>query len=204
MRKSKLDAHTAWITNELLNGTSIMEIRDGLATMDCDVKHETVRKWIKSRKLVKFVAHKRGRPKSKSDVSFCILAKVPTEDEKKEPLPACLMLFSVFVRSNDDGTCAAEALAQIGIVVDPKVPKREWILPAARLKALKDLELCLLAYLVSDMQVPPVEAHYPVLAEWFSELIGITGRLKTAIAVGGSIRVGSLLEANTPSEDRNF
>jgi hypothetical protein len=185
VKKSKLDEHCAWIAKQLAGSASFQEIRDGLAKKGCDVKHETVRKWIKLNKPVKYKGHKRGRRKS---VITSLLTILP-DDPKDLKIPLLFELApQLFVHSTplafDAKTkVAMDILQNAGIQVDQTLHPRDWLLPAQALSKLADLELCLLAYLLSELSGPRSRATTVEHQDWSTQLMLLASRLKAKIKV---------------------
>jgi hypothetical protein len=186
VKKSRLDEHRAWIAKQLAGNASFQEIRDGLAKKGCDVKHETVRKWIKLNKPVKYKGHKRGRRKS---VITSLLTIFP-DDPKDLKIPLLFELApKIFAHSSASAfdaktKVAIDLLHNAGIPVDETCHPRDWLLPAKALSKLTDLELCLLTYLLSDLSGPRSRETTAEQQDRLLQLLLLASRLKAKIRGG--------------------
>lgn len=73
---------------------------------------------------------------------------------------------------------------QLGIPYDENLPRNQWTIPAKLVANLSDLEYCLLAYLVSDLQPPPLGGITQDFEEWVEKIMGGACRLKAAVSQG--------------------
>lgn len=203
MKKSKLDPHADWIAMQLRNGANIQEVRDLLASKKrCSVKHETLRKWISSRKPVGYTGRKPGRPKSSAAVGFKFL---DASADKGLPLFVTRFFPSAAPKPASPhlaaGGLALLILERLGLQIDENIPKYQWTLKPKDLQSMTDLEILMLAYILSDLDVPPLPAtaadmtakNTKAFERWWFPLVRIAMRLKAAIASQDEILVGSLL-----------
>ena len=79
---------------------------------------------------------------------------------------------------------AGEVFERAGVLIDQSLPAGQWILPAAELAYLSDLELTLIAYLLSDLPGPPNRGTGIGYKIWLHELLRVADRLKAKIMAG--------------------
>lgn len=206
MKKSKLDPHAEWITTQLRKGSTIQKVRDLLdSKKGCSVEHETLRKWIQSRKPVGYTGRQRGRPKSEAAVSFSFLGP----DHK--PIPLFVTRFFSWPRDRsilpqlDLDAWGHLILNDLGIHVDENIPKHQWVFQSKALRSMADLEILMLAYILSDLGVPPLPAtpkdvNTKPFERWWFPLLQTANRLKEAISTKDEILVGSLFTPDSGPE----
>ena len=84
---------------------------------------------------------------------------------------------------------AAEAfLRSAGIVTDASIPPWRWILPAKSLAGVSDVELLLLAYLLSDRPEPPARGTTATQRSWLVALMRDASKMRAKIKKGLNFR----------------
>ena len=192
MRTSALEPHTAWITKQLQNGASIQQIRDRLAAeKGCDLHHESVRKWIKSRKLIKYEGRKRGRRKTVFPAILSFLPENSADLEIPQLLELAPKILSGSLNSVLDAksTVAIDLLDGVGIHVDQTIPPHAWPLSARTLSRLSDLDVFLLAYLLSDIASPPTRGTSEEYRSWLRQVLLLACQIKTKIKDGADFTI---------------
>ena len=199
MRTSALEPHTAWITKLLQNGATIQQIRDRLAAdKGCDLHHESVRKWIKSRKLLKHDGRKRGRSKTVFPGLLSFLPDNPADLEIPKLLELAPKILSGSLHSVLDAkfTVAFDLFEGVGIQVDQTIPPHDWHLSARTLSKLSDLDIFLLAYLLSDIARPPVRDTAEVYRSWLFQVMRLACKIKSKIKDGIDFTVSGISGAH--------
>ena len=87
---------------------------------------------------------------------------------------------------------AGEVFERAGVQIDQSVAPGQWILPAAKLAILSDLELTLIAYLLSDLPGPPNHGTGIEYKNWLHELLRVAARLKAKIEAGENFTFAEL------------
>ena len=85
-----------------------------------------------------------------------------------------------------------EVLEMAGVQIDLSVGPGQWILPAAKLAIFSDLELTLIAYLLSDLPGPPNQGTSNEYKNWLHELLEVAARLKAKIMAGVDFTFGEI------------
>ena len=73
------------------------------------------------------------------------------------------------------------ALAEVGVLSTPLTPLSYWSVAPESLATLSDLEICLLAYISSDLPPPPLEKSNDEYGAWLKELIIRACKLRAEI-----------------------
>ncbi len=127
-----------------------------------------------------------GHPKGNHSI-LKFLPDYPYDDVTQSSLIASAL--GLFAGSKETRlTCrfraAGEVFERAGVQIDQSVVPGQWILPAADLAFLSDLELTLIAYLLSDLPGPPNHGSITEYKNWLHELLKAAARLKAKIKVG--------------------
>lgn len=87
---------------------------------------------------------------------------------------------------------AGEVFEMAGAQIDQSVAPGQWILPAAEMAFLSDLELTLIAFLLSDLPGLPNRGTGTEYKIWLHELLEVAARLKAKIEAGENFTFAEL------------
>lgn len=197
-RKSKLDDHAALIRELLQKGANVTEIWEELNPNHLSVSRERVRKWIAAHPEKGVVMKGRGRPKATSSELFRFLPDDPCSGQPPFRAPLFFLpLLDIFTSSEEIRTeVTKRAFGTMGLPFDENISRSDWAIPAHLLAKGTDLEITLVAYLLSDLPSPPLGGITQNFDTWMDQLIGGASRLKAAIRRGGEFRGLELFPAD--------
>ncbi len=184
MPKSRLDPHAELILDLLVKEADNGEILDILLAKSVDTSQEGVRTWINRNADPKLLKDRgKGRKRKPKHARFSFIPDHRDPMDMPAFLEAALSLFSGSRSSRlNDRVKAAEAfVSSARIKVDPTIPPWQWILPAKSLAALADVELLLLAYLLSDRTEPPSRGTTSAYQSWLVDLMRDAAKLRAKI-----------------------
>ncbi|MDP3850684.1 MAG: hypothetical protein Q8Q59_09290 [Luteolibacter sp.] len=187
MSKSNLDPHADLILDLLAKEATNGEILDILLAKPAETSLEAVRAWIKKNADPKLLKGRgKGRRRKPEHARFSIIPDHRDPMTIPPVLEATLNLFSEPRTSRIGGRVGtAEAfLHSAGIEVDPSTPPWRWILPARSLTSLADVELLLLAYLLSDRPELPARGTTAAHRSWLLDLTRDASKLRAKINEG--------------------
>ena len=95
-------------------------------------------------------------------------------------------------RLNRRFRAAGEVFERAGVQIDQSVAPGQWILPAAEMAFLSDLELTLIAFLLSGLPGPPNRGTGTEYKIWLHELLEVADRLKAKIEAGENFTFAEL------------
>ena len=196
-RKSKLDLHAPLIRELLQNGANVTQIWEVLSPNLLSVSRERVRKWVAAHPAKGVVMKGRGRPKAISSELFRFLPDDPSSGQP--PFKASLFLLpllEIFSSSEELRTeVTKRAFGTMGLPFNENIPRSDWAIPAHLLAEARDLEITLVAYLLSNLPSPPLGGITQKFDIWMDQLIQGASQLKAAIRHGGEIRGRDLFPA---------
>ena len=190
MKEPKLNSHRELIHRIHRGKKSIRQTWIALKAEGVVVAYDTLRAWI-GRNPAPAVMPKfgKGRRKSPEPPLFRILPRNGEEISANEPSPA---LFTTFLNCPYDFRMHVmkEVLEKAGVDFDPSAVFEDLMIPGPLLAQLGDLEICLLTYLLSDMQ-PPVGQPERGFPDWAKILTTRAARLKARF---GEVRDATVSE----------
>lgn len=194
-----LDANADQI-NELrrTDGTTpvtLFSVWEALKERGVKVAYETLRKWDSDHPATGEGAFRKlgpGIPKTIKPPLFKFLPDDPFTDSSPHPIPPIFMPLLKICSS--DGIIRSlitqEAFAAMGIPVDASVPRQDWILPVKILAKFSDLELCLMAYFLSDLPSPPLDKNAQDFGIWLERLTAHACKLRATTLAPPDATVG--------------
>lgn len=191
MPKSKLDPHADLILELLAKKARNGKILKILLAKSVDTSLEGVRTWVNANADPKLLKGRgKGRTRNPEHARFSFIPDHRDPMTIPLVLEAALSLFSGSrsSRLNDRVKTAEALLSSARIKVDPTIPPWQWILPAKSLAALADVELMLLAYLLSDRTDPPSRGTTSAYQSWLVDLMRDAAKLRAKINEGLNFR----------------
>jgi hypothetical protein len=196
MPRSNLDPHAELILDLLAKKLTNDEILEILQAKPVKTSLEAVRAWIKRNvdpNLLK--GRGKGRRRKPDHARFSFLP------DHRDPMTIPIVLevaISLYSESRSsrlsDRVATAEALLHsAGIVADASTPPWQWILPAKSLAGVSDVELLLLAYLLSDRPEPPVRGTTAAHRSWLLDLIRDASKMRAKIKKGHNFTFSEIL-----------
>lgn len=181
MRKSKLDPYCDFIMARLPS-KNVCQIANELAKAGCKVSPSTLTQWLKKLGMaegIEIPQWERGRPKETLTAIFGFL---PAEGEHNQELgefpPFLIALWNA--SSFWEKLYRENALNNLGIPSDSNTSPLEWNEPD-RFANLADLELCVIAFLRSDLPSPPLRGKVVEFEDWLTKLFDLACKLRKEI-----------------------
>ena len=184
MAKSKLDPHTDLIFELLGKKLSNEEILEVLVAKPVETSLEGVRTWINKNADPKLLKDRgKGRRRKPKPARFSLIP------DHRDPVILSAFLESALglyftpptARPGARLAVAETFLCSADISVDPATPPWQWLLPAKSLTALADVELLLLAYLLSDRPEPPSPGTTAAYRSWLVDLMHDAAKMRAKI-----------------------
>jgi len=196
-KKNELEVHASLIRELHGKGKTIDQILQALLARKVVVGRETLRKWVHADPESAALPKKtKGRPRSDHLPLFRFLPDDPAKLRSNIEYPDFLLAFLSVAYAEDFRLAAvSRAIKQAGIPVNEDRPLLEWTIPGRVLGKLSDLEICLLAYLLSGYRAPLPAKHEVIFGEWLQGITAYGSRLKAKIMEGGDYTVGELSRA---------
>lgn len=179
MKESKLNQYGEFIMAKAKSGNSISKIRRDLFAKGCTVSNSRLTQWIETvaaKEGIELPPRKRGRPIESKPAMFAFL---PKEGEALSQIPLFILALQEMPEQMRR-VVRDHALYQLGLPKSgspfPREPSE-----VERLTNLSDVELCLLALLLSNLPAPPLSKGPEALTAWFSELVKFASKLRLTI-----------------------
>lgn len=191
MKEPKLNRHRELIHRIHRGKKSIRQTWIALKAEGVVVAYDTLRAWL-GKNPAPAVMPKlgKGRRKSPEPPLFRLLPRNGEEISANDQFPA---LFTTFLYCPDDFRMHVlkEALEKSGVDFDPCADFKALLIPGPLLAQLGDLEIYLLAYLLSDLP-PPVGQPERGFPDWAKILTTWAARLKARFREGRDATVAEL------------
>jgi hypothetical protein len=186
-RKSKLDSYHELIVANL-SSRNISQILGELKKAGCKtLSHSNLCSWID--KLpeadgIKIPKRERGRPPNPKPILFGFLPE-PREHGREIEIPLFFVCMQTLPPSflnlpRHYRMLRNITLTALGLPEGIDTAIRQWP-DVERFARLSDAELCLLAFLRSDLPPPPFTAESKEIAMWFNELVALASNLRSEI-----------------------
>ena len=194
MKKPKLNRHAELIHRIYRGKKSVRQTWIALKAEGVVVAYDTLRDWLGNNPgpavIPKFG---KGRRKSPESPLFRLLPGDGEAISANNQFPA---LFTTFLNCPDDFRMHVlkEALEKSGVDFDPCADFEDLLIPGPLLAQLGDLEICLLAYLLSNLPAPvgQPERDFP---DWAKVLTIWAAKLKAKFREGRDATVAELRAA---------
>ncbi|MEY4568781.1 MAG: hypothetical protein RLZZ398_220 [Verrucomicrobiota bacterium] len=191
MKEPKLNRHRELIHRIHRGKKSIRQTWIALNAEGVVVAYDTLREWLgKNPGSAVIPKLGKGRRRTPESPLFRLLPRNAEEISANDPSTA---LFTTFLPCPDDFRIHVlmEALAASGVDFDPCAEFKDLLIPGRLLAQLGDLEICLLTYLLSDMQ-PPVGQPERGFPDWAKILTIRAAKLKARFRAGSDATVAEL------------
>jgi len=184
MAKSKLDPYADLIFELLRKELSNEEILEVLVAKSAETSLEGVRIWINKNADPDLLKDRgKGRRRKPKPARFSVIPDHRDPMNLPAFLEGALSLFFTprAARPGARVTIAETFLRSANISVNPTTPPWQWLLPAKSLTALADVELLLLAYLLSDRPEPPSRGMTAAYRSWLVDLMYDAAKMRAKI-----------------------